>query len=55
MLLPFWDELNLFGRQAHKHSLLEVVWTGLHETKAGETLLGVSSPELNFSCYIEQS
>lgn len=42
------------GRQAHKHSLLEVVWTGLHEMKAGETLLGVGSPELNFSCCIEQ-
>lgn len=53
--LPFWNRFNVFGRQAHKHSLLEVVWTGLHETKAGEALLGVSSPELNFSCCTEQS
>lgn len=42
-------------RQADKHSLLEVVWTGLCETKARETLLGAGSPELNFSCCVEQT
>lgn len=31
-------------------SLLKVVWTGLHVTKAGETLLGASSSELNLGC-----
>lgn len=53
--LPFTDGFNLFGRQAHKQILLEVVWTGLCEAEARESLLRVSSPELNFSCCVEQS
>lgn len=53
--LPFRDGFHLFGRQAHKHNLLEVVLTGLCEAEARESLLGVSSPELSLSWYVEQS